>query len=81
MARGKTAMGIRILTEIAKSKKCKSAARVAAIRELFDRGWGKVAQPLVGGEDGSNEIRITVRKILEAPPPPITITQDDDEGS
>jgi hypothetical protein len=80
MARGKTAMGIRILTEIAKSKKCKSAARVAAIRELFDRGWGKVAQPLVGGDEGSNEIRITVRKILEAPPTALIHTEGD-EGS
>jgi hypothetical protein len=67
MARGKTAMGIRILTEIAKSRKCKSAARVAAIRELFDRGWGKVAQPLVGNDDG--DIRITIRNIVEATAP------------
>lgn len=28
------------------------AARVAAIKELFDRGFGKAKQPLTGGEEG-----------------------------
>lgn len=33
------------------------AARVAAIKELFDRGFGKAKQPLTGGEDGDAPIR------------------------
>lgn len=36
------------------------AVRVAAIRELFDRGFGKARQPLVGDEDAP-PIRTCVR--------------------
>lgn len=33
------------------------AARVAAIKELFDRGFGKSKQALVGGDEGDNPIK------------------------
>lgn len=33
------------------------AARVAAIRELLDRAYGKSKQPLVGGDDDDAPIR------------------------
>lgn len=33
------------------------AARVAAIKELFDRGFGKSKQALVGGDDDDNPIK------------------------
>jgi hypothetical protein len=33
------------------------AARVAAIKELLDRGYGKARQPLTGGDDDDNPIR------------------------
>lgn len=38
------------------------AARVAAIKELFDRGFGKSKQPLVGGDgdDPPIKTRLTV---------------------
>jgi hypothetical protein len=36
-------------------------AKVAAANSLLDRGWGKPAQAIVGGEDGDNPIRILQR--------------------
>jgi hypothetical protein len=37
---------------IATDKKASPAARISAMTLLFDRGWGKAAQPLTG--DGDN---------------------------
>jgi hypothetical protein len=40
------------------------AARVSACAQLLDRGWGKPAQP-VTGKDGTEDIRVTIRTIIE----------------
>lgn len=37
------------------------AASVAAIRELFDRGFGKSKQPLVGGDDDDAPVKMALR--------------------
>ena len=37
------------------------AARVAAIKELFDRGFGKSKQPLVGGGEDDAPIKSEVK--------------------
>jgi hypothetical protein len=37
-----------------------NAARVSAVALLFERGWGKAPQPHTG-EDGENDVRITIR--------------------
>jgi hypothetical protein len=39
-------------------------ARLTAAHMLWERGWGKAAQP-VTGEDGEGAIEITVRVITE----------------
>ena len=39
-------------------------AKLRAINMLWERGWGRPAQP-VTGEDGEGDIRITIRTILE----------------
>jgi len=44
LARSHTATGIRVLAKIASCKDSADAARVSAIRELFDRGYGKPFQ-------------------------------------
>jgi queuine/archaeosine tRNA-ribosyltransferase len=43
------------------------SARIAAAKELLDRGWGKAAQPLTGGDDEDKPIAIQaiVRKIVD----------------
>ena len=34
------------------------AARVAAIKELFDRGFGKAKQPVVGGDESDQPVKL-----------------------
>jgi len=49
---------IRGLATIASSRKAPHAARVAAYRELLDRGYGKAMQPI------AEELNITVRHVV-----------------
>ena len=64
LARAHTAMGIKVLAGIAENG-TSDAARVSAVALLFERGWGKAAQPHTG-EDGDNELRVTIRHITES---------------
>jgi hypothetical protein len=64
LARSYTEMGVRVLAGIANAEEQPASARVAAVTALFDRGWGKALQPHVGHE--GNEIRVTIRQILES---------------
>ena len=41
LARERTVRAINVLTKIMESSKATDAARVAACKELLDRGWGK----------------------------------------
>ncbi|MGA7807145.1 hypothetical protein [Bradyrhizobium sp.] len=47
------------------------AARVAAANSLIDRGWGKAPQPLTGGDDEDNPIRVISRieRVIVQPKP------------
>lgn len=42
-------------------------ARVAASNSILDRGWGKAAQPVIGGEEDDAPIKLEtiIRKIVE----------------
>ena len=62
LARSHTDTAIRTLAGIMRQKGAPPAARVAAAGLLLDRGWGKAPQDL--SVDG--EIRITIRKMIEA---------------
>jgi hypothetical protein len=44
LARERTVRAINVLTKIMESSKATNAARVAACKELLDRGWGKPGQ-------------------------------------
>ena len=57
LARAQTETAFAALVDIALNGESETA-RVAALKELFDRGWGKSAQPLTG-EDGTGPIAIT----------------------
>lgn len=61
-------MGIKVLAGIAQHG-TSDAARVAAVALLFERGWGKAAQPHTG-ENGEDELRVTIRHITEPLPSP-----------
>lgn len=56
LAREQTEPAFAALVDIAMHGVSESA-RVAALRELFDRGWGKSAQPLTGSDLGPIEFR------------------------
>lgn len=64
LAREQTEPAFAALLDIAMNGKSESA-RVAALKELFDRGYGKSAQPLVGPDGGALEIH-HVHKLSEA---------------
>ena len=64
LARGYTDICIKTLGGFAGEVSLDPETRMQAILILFERGWGKPAQPHTG-EDGEGDIRITIRNILE----------------
>jgi len=67
LARGHTALCIKVLSGIVSQEAVPPAARVAAAGILLDRGWGK-AQQNHGGADGDGEILVTIRHLVEGMP-------------
>jgi hypothetical protein len=57
MAKHHGARALQVLFEIATDGDSE-AARVAACKELLDRGFGKVPQPVEGGGAGVNNINV-----------------------
>ena len=66
LARSHTRTAITVLVKIMKSEDATPAARVSAANALLDRGWGKAAQPLEGGDEGSPKI-IRIERIIVHP--------------
>lgn len=58
LARSHTETALKVLAGIMMEPDAPHAARVAAIKELLDRGWGKAAQVLTDGEGGAPVIHI-----------------------
>jgi len=63
LCRAYTDQTVRIVAGIAMNSESEDT-RVRAINMLWERGWGRPAQPHTG-EDGEGDIRITIRNILE----------------
>ena len=63
LARGHTALCIKVLAGLVSQEAIPPAARVSAAGILLDRAWGRAPQPHAG-EDG-NDLRITIRQIVE----------------
>jgi hypothetical protein len=61
LARTHDAMSIRVLAGIARQKTAPPAARVAACRELLDRGHGKSEQ----SQDFNANVQVTIRRLLD----------------
>jgi hypothetical protein len=64
LARSQTANAVNVLIGLMRSKKVNNAIRMGAAVHLLDRGHGKPAQSHTGA-DGEEEIRITIRNIME----------------
>jgi hypothetical protein len=62
LARAQTAMGVRVLSQIATQGESESA-RVAAVGLLFERGWGKAAQ--VHSDEDGGPIQVIIRHIID----------------
>ncbi len=60
LARAYTEKAIETLGGIMSQPSCPESARVAAATALLDRGWGKPAQALVGGDETDNAIKLIV---------------------
>jgi hypothetical protein len=87
LARGHTALSIKVLAGIAQNGQ-NDAARVAAATALLDRGWGKPPQAHTG-ENGEGNIRVVIRHIvggrdvpmqtIEHEPKQIEVEQNDED--
>lgn len=64
LCRGYTEQSVLAMAGIALSPQTPPGVRVQAIEALWNRGFGKPAQPITG-EDGENSIQITIRNIIE----------------
>jgi hypothetical protein len=63
LCRAYTDTTVRMVAGIAKDS-LNEDTRLRATNMLWERGWGRPAQP-VTGEDGEGDIRITIRNIIE----------------
>src|SRR6186713_3267529 len=63
LARGHTALCIKVLAGIVSQEAVPAAARVSAAGILLDRGWGRVPQTPTG-TDGEGEIEVVIRHIV-----------------
>ena len=61
LARAHTEIGIKILAGIAMNEEFPPAARVSAVAQLLDRGWGKAVQPVASDPDGPLIVEIIQR--------------------
>ena len=61
-----TRTAINVLVGIMRSKDATPAARVSAANSILDRGWGKVAQPLQGG-DGPVQVVHRIQRVIVHP--------------
>lgn len=59
LARQHTSEAIRTLVEMMQDAGAPPAARVAAVKEILDRGHGKAVQTIAGDEERPLEMRVT----------------------
>lgn len=67
LARSHTKTALRVLVLIMRSHDATPAVRLSAANAVFDRGWGKAAQPIERGEDGAVETIRRVERIIVRP--------------
>jgi hypothetical protein len=69
LARSYTRKSVKVLAGIMMQEKAPEAARVAASKELLDRGWGKPAQSHTG-PDGEGPIQFGKIEVVIRHPDP-----------
>lgn len=71
LARSHTDAAINTLVGIMNQPEAPHAARVSAAQAVLDRGWGKPAQAIIGGDEDDPAIRV-INKIELVPVEPDT---------
>lgn len=66
LARSHTESAINTLVGIMNQSEAPHAARVSAANSILDRGWGKAAQPIEGGDSPVELIHKIERVIVNA---------------
>jgi hypothetical protein len=64
LARSHTRSAIGTLAHIMRRKDAPPAARVAAAKELLDRGWGKPVQAFANGEEGALQLIHRIERVI-----------------
>lgn len=66
LARAETETAVRVLRGIMTSAKAQEGPRVTAAVAILHMGWGKPpsSHKHVGGADGEDEIRVTIRTLI-----------------
>lgn len=67
LARAHTASAITVLAAIMNKTDAPESARVAAIKELFDRGWGKATQFIASDEDNPLTLIHKIERVIVDP--------------
>ena len=71
LARSHTESALTVLAAIMNKTDAPEAARVSAANALLDRGWGKPAQAITGGDEDDKPVGIAViERIIVKPPKP-----------
>lgn len=66
-ARRKTNLALKTLTDLMKAQETQASVKLAAAREVLDRGYGR---PKAGEPDGASEgLTVVVRRFTDAPDP------------
>lgn len=70
LARAHTDTAIKVLAGIMNQSDAPPAARVSAATSLLDRGWGKPAQAITGGDDDDNPVNVLhrIERVIVRPP-------------
>jgi hypothetical protein len=64
LARGHTALCVKVLAGIVSQEAVPPAARVTAAGLLLDRAWGKAVQPHAG-DDGNGSVQVIIRQVVD----------------
>jgi hypothetical protein len=67
IARSHTRTALNVLVGIMRSKDATPAARVSAANSILDRGWGKAAQPVHGGEVDPLQVVHRIERVIVYP--------------
>nr|WP_244612015.1 hypothetical protein [Bradyrhizobium amphicarpaeae] len=67
LARGHTRTALKVLLGIMRNDSATPAVRLSAANAVLDRGWGKSAQPIEGGEEGAVETIHRVERVIVRP--------------